>query len=465
MPPELLATLRAHGQEHVLAGWDGLDAGRRDSFVAELQSLDFPALAALYARRDEPHASLPPRDRVQPMPTEEPSADARAVGEDALRRGELAALVVAGGQGSRLGFDKPKGMLSVGPVSGATLFRIHAEKVLALSHRYGKPVPFLVMTSPATHADTLEYFREQRNFGLHGWQIEFFQQGTMPALDLESGKLLLEAPGKLFLSPNGHGGAITALADSGVLAKLKAAGIKHVHYFQVDNPLTAVGDPAFLGRHVEAAADVSSKVIFKEHPAEKVGVLALVDEKCGIIEYSDLPPAMADERAADGSLAFKAGNPAIHLFSLAFLERLTTGRLRLPFHLARKAVPHWDPVTGQAVTPAGANALKFERFVFDALPLADRWLAVRAAREDEFAPLKNATGADSLETCQALMLGRTRRWLTAAGAWLADGAAVEISPLFALDAEELRAKLPAGLRVEQPRFFTADDVDGVPDEH
>jgi len=454
MPPELLATLRAHGQEHVLAGWDALEADHRESLVAELQLLDFNALAELYARRSEPHASLPPRDRVRPIPVEEPSADARAVGEEALRRGELAALVVAGGQGSRLGFDKPKGLLPVGPVSGATLFRIHSEKVLALSRRYGKPVPFLVMTSPATHAETVEYFRAERHFGLPEEQVHFFQQATMPALDLETGRLLLEAPGKLFLSPNGHGGALTALADSGLLAKLKAAGVRHVHYFQVDNPLTNVGDPAFLGRHIESEADVSSKVIFKENPAEKVGVLALVDEKCGIIEYSDLPPAMAEERAADGSLAFKAGSPAIHLFSVAFLERVTAGRQWLPFHVARKQVPHWNPTTGETVTPDGENALKFERFVFDALPLAERWLAVHAARENEFAPLKNATGADSPETCRALMLDRARRWLTAAQVSVANGAAVEISPLFALDAEELRTKLTAGLVIDGDRYFT-----------
>jgi len=456
MPPELFDRLHAHGQEHVLTGWDTLPLEGQVAFVAELAALDFAELSALFAKRSDPSAALPSRDRIQPIAVDEPADSARTVGEKALRRGELAALVVAGGQGTRLGFDKPKGLFPVGPVSGATLFRIHAEKVLALSNRYGKPVPFLMMTSPVTHEETVAYFEAERFFGLNPERVHFFQQGTVPALDLATGKLLLEAPGKLFLSPNGHGGTLTALADSGLLAYLKATGIRHVHYFQVDNPLVNVGDPAFLGRHIETAAEVSSKVVFKQNPTEKVGVLALVDGKCGIVEYTDMPAEMAAERATDGSLAFKAGNPAIHLFAVDFLERVTAGRQRLAFHVARKKLPHWDATTGETVTPDAENALKFELFVFDALPLADRWLTVRVRREDEFAPLKNDTGADSLETCQAGMIARARRWLTAAGATVADGAAVEISPAFALDADELRTKLPAGLRVEDARYFAAD---------
>lgn len=455
-PPDLLKTLRTHRQEHVLHGWEGLSAAERSAFVDQLRGIDFDELAALYAKKDEPAAALPPRQRLAPLPVESAgsaSAEAVAAGEAALRRGVVAVLVVAGGQGTRFGATQPKGMFPVGPVSGATLFRIHAEKVLALSRRYGKPIPFLVMTSPATHAETEAYFRNERNFGLHSQQVGLFQQGTMPALDLATGKLLLEAPGKLFLSPNGHGGSLTALADSGFLARLKTAGVKHVFYFQVDNPLVSVCDTAFVGRHVQAGAEVSSKVVFKVRPEEKVGVLALVDGRCGIVEYSDMPQAMAEERATDGTLAFRAGNPAIHLFSVEFLERATTGSQRLPFHLARKKVPHFDPAIGAAITPATENALKFERFVFDALPLADRWLAVEARREDEFAPLKNATGPDSLETVQAAMTAQARRWLRAAGATVADEASVEVSPLFALDADELKVKLPPGTAVADGTYL------------
>lgn len=454
LPHELLNTLRTHGQEHVLYGWDGLTAVERTALTAQLHGIDFAELQSLYERKGDKSAGLPPREQLRPLTVEQPAPDAIPVGEAALRRGEVAVLVVAGGQGTRLGATVPKGLLPVGPVSGATLFRIHGEKVLALSRRYGQPVPFLVMTSPATHADTVTYFDHENLFGLSRDQVHFFQQGTMPAVDLSTGKLLLEKAGNLCLSPNGHGGALTALTDSGLLPRLARAGIRHVFYFQVDNPLVAVCDPAFVGRHIQTEAEVSSKVVYKEKPEEKVGVLAEIDGRCGIIEYSDMPQTMTEERTADGRLAFRAGNPAIHLFAVPFLERVTTGRQRLPYHLARKKVPHWNPVMGEAVNPDGPNALKFERFVFDALPMARRWLAVEAKREDEFAPLKNAEGPDSLETVQAAMTAQACRWLRAAGATVPDDAVVEISPLFALDAADLATRVKPGAVVNGPTYFS-----------
>ncbi|MGL6094945.1 MAG: UTP--glucose-1-phosphate uridylyltransferase, partial [Fimbriiglobus sp.] len=440
VPDDVLHRLRQFGQEHLVYGWDVLPDATRAALLGQLAGLSFPEIVGLAAKKDEPQAALPTPDRIAALTVEDGDvlpASAAARGEAALRNGEVAVLVVAGGQGTRLGFDKPKGVYPVGPVTGATLFQIHAEKVLALSRKYGKPVPFLVMTSTATHADTEAYFREHKFFGLAPDQVTFFQQGTMPAVDLATGKLLLEKPGELFLSPNGHGGTLTALADSGLLADLKSRGVGHVFYFQVDNPLVNVAHPGFVGRHIETNSDASSRVVFKERPEEKVGILALVDGRCAILEYSDMPAAMQAERDPAGTLIYRAGNPAIHVFSVPFLERVTSGAGRLPFHLARKKVPYFDPATGQTVTPAKENALKFELFVFDALPLADRWLAVSAKREDEFGPLKNATGTDSPQTCKQLQSNRFGRWLAAAGATVPLDAAgntafpVELSPLFA----------------------------------
>jgi len=445
VPPDLRHRLAAHGQEHVLADWAALAPADRTALVAQLAGLDLAELDALYRRKDEPHAALPPRDRIAPVPLlpAQASAEEIARGEAALRAGAVAALVVAGGQGTRLGSDQPKGMFPVGPVSGATLFRVHAEKVLALSRRYGKPVPLLVMTSPATHADTEAYFRAERYFGLAEADVVFFRQGTMPAVERATGRLLLERPGKLFESPNGHGGTLTALAETGLLADLRARGVGHVFYFQVDNPLVKVCDPGFVGRHVLAGAEASSKVVAKEEPGEKVGVLTAVDGRCRIVEYSDLPAEMAAERGADGRLRFRAGSPAIHLFSVPFLGRVTA-RGGLAYHLARKAVP----------TAGGdADALKFELFVFDALPMAERWLTVETPRAEEFAPLKNATGPDSPATVRAALVALHAGWLEAAGV-PTHGHAVEVSPLLALDAAELRAKLPRGFAVTGPTWLS-----------
>jgi len=450
IPGELLLRIRAHEQSHVLIGCESLPETARAALVAQLAGIDFAELARLRTQSGEVVADA---SNIAPIPvmSAEPKPLERVLGEDALRRGEVAALIVAGGQGSRLGFEKPKGMYGVGPVSGASLFQIHAEKLLALQRRYGKPVPFLVMTSHATDAETRDEFSARGYFGLREADVIFFQQGTMPSVCADTGKLLLEAPGKLFLSPNGHGGTLTALAECGVLRTLQARGVKHVYYFQVDNPLLKMCDPGFVGQHIAASSEYSSKVVFKTQPEEKVGVFAVIDGKCGLIEYSDLPKELADAREPDGTLKFRAGNPAIHLFSVEFLERVTsTGGL--PYHVARKAVPHFDPVTGQLVNPTAPNALKFERFVFDALPLAERWLAVETSREEEFAPLKNATGADSPETVRDAQIAEFTRWFTVAGV-ATNGHAVEVSPLFALDADELKRKIPPNFTVNGPVYL------------
>lgn len=458
VPPEIAHRLAAHGQDHVLAAWDELGPADRAELVGQLAGLDLAELKALYRRKDEPHAGLPPRDRIAPISVEPPAAPAaaRAAGEEALRRGAVAALLVAGGQGSRLGFDKPKGMYPIGPVSGASLFQIHAEKVLALARRYGRPLPLLVMTSPTTHAETEAFFQENRFFGHDPADVYFFQQGTMPALDVGTGRLLLERPGRLSLSPNGHGGTLTALAETGLLTDLKARGVEHVFYFQVDNPLVKICDPGFVGLHVQRRAEASSKVVFKERPEEKVGVLAVIHDRCGIVEYSDLPPAMAAEREPDGALRFRAGNPAIHVFSVPFLERVTARGGGLAYHVARKKVPFFDPARATAVHPERENALKFELFVFDALPLADRWLAMETPREEEFAPLKNGSGPDSPDAVRRALTRLHAGWLDRAGLPIDRGAdgeprgPVEVSPLFALDAEELAAKVSSRVAASGP---------------
>ncbi|HEX3152206.1 MAG TPA: UDPGP type 1 family protein [Gemmataceae bacterium] len=460
VPPELMHRLRHHSQEHVLLSWERLNAQERSALVNQLAGIDLDEIAELYAKRTQ-SAEAPTAERLKPIPTESSAtidADTVRLGHEALARGELAVLLVAGGQGTRLGFDKPKGMFPIGPVSNKTLFQIHADKVFALARRYGKPVPFLVMTSTATHADTTAYFAEQNYFDLGRDNVYFFQQGTMPAVDIATGRLLLEAPGVLFTSPNGHGGTLTALSESGVLDAVAARGVKHVFYFQVDNPLVKIGDPAFLGKHIVRQAEASSKAIAKVHAREKMGVLALVDGRCGIVEYSDLPDELAHLSDKDGQLIYRAGSPAIHLFDLAFLRRITQGATRLPFHIAKKKVPHIDDA-GKPVTPAKENALKFEMFVFDALPMAERWLVMESPREDEFAPVKNADGADSPTTAKQAISNQAGRWLAAAGVKVRRdtrgnvGVPLEVSPRFALDVDQFKTRVDPGRTINGPTYF------------
>jgi UDP-N-acetylglucosamine/UDP-N-acetylgalactosamine diphosphorylase len=459
IPDDLRQRLQTHGQGHVLSAWDRLTDDEQRGLLEQLRGLNLTQLQTLYANRDHSF-QVPPAERILPVPVIPASADseARRRGEEALRAGEVAVLLVAGGQGSRLGFDHPKGMFPIGPVSNKTLFQVHAEKVLALRRRFGKPLPFLVMTSPATDGETREFFAKHDNFGLPADEAAFFCQGTMPALDRATGRLLMEAPGRLFLSPNGHGGTLTALADSGLLDRLRRQGIRHIFYFQVDNPLVKVADPAFLGHHVLTRADVSAKIVPKESPTDKLGNLVLVDGRCTMIEYSDLPESLARQTDENGQLRIWAGSPAIHIFDVEFLRHVVGEGVKIPFHIARKKVPYLDE-SGTVVQPAQENALKFELFIFDVLPLAETCTVVEASRREEFMPLKNGSGPDSPETVRQAQSDLAADWLERAGVRMprkADGSAagaLEISPLFALDAEELARKVDRSLRVEGPTYL------------
>ena len=459
IPDDLRRRLETYGQEHVLAGWESLAEETRKQLLGQLEALDLELLRQLFHQGAKPY-QLPPHDKIKPVPVARlaGSRETRHAGEEALRRGQVAVLVVAGGQGSRLGFDQPKGMYPIGPVSNKSLFQIHAEKVLALRRRHKQTIPFLVMTSDATHAETEKFFEDNKSFGLPPGEVAFFRQGTMPALDCVTGKLLLEAPGRLFTSPNGHGGTLTALADSGLLDHLRGRGIKQIFYFQVDNPLVKIADDAFLGHHISRNAEVSTKVVPKLGPLDKLGNLVSVDGRCTIIEYSDLPRWLAEQTDKSGNLKISAGNTAIHAFSVDFLDRVTTGQGRIPFHVARKKVPCID-AEGQLIQPEKENAFKFEMFIFDSLPMADRWTVAETTRPEEFEPLKNATGPDSPETVKQALGNLAADWLGKAGVRVprtAEGHAavpLEVSPLFALDAEELARKVDKGLKIEGPTYL------------
>ena len=332
---------------------------RAAHLVDQLRGLDLDELAQLYADRNATY-TLPSHDRISPLPNilpDAPDAEAKALGEAALARGEVAVLLVAGGQGTRLGFDHPKGMYEVGPVSKKSLFQFHAEKVLARSRRHGKPLPFLIMTSDVTHEETVAFFREQNYFGLPANEVLFFQQETMPALDLASGKLIMDSPSSLFLGPDGHGGTLTALAKTGLLDLMHSRGIRHIFYFQVDNPLVAIADPQFIGQHIRGESEISSKAIPKDGPHDRLGNFVFIDGKLSMIEYSDLPDELARATNEGGELRISAGNPAIHIFDVHFLQRIAGGAsFGLPFHIAKKKVPYWDPASGTHVQAENENA-------------------------------------------------------------------------------------------------------------
>ena len=341
-PHERLARLCAAGQEHLLAFWDQLDTAARESLVAQIDRIDFDLLRRLGGEGQAPEAWADLARRAQ-APTAIRLADrqaaqvaeARARGLEALSRGELGVILVAGGQGSRLGFDHPKGMFPIGPVSGAPLFQILLEKILARGRAAGKPIPLYLMTSPATHDETVAYLAEHKNFGLASADVHIFCQGTMPAVDAQTGRVLLADRGSIAASPDGHGGMLAALAASGGLAHARSRGVRHLFYLQVDNPLVLVCDPEFLGYHLLARSELSSQVVAKRSLRDKVGNVVALDGRLRILEYSDLNPLpddVLDRRMPDGGPVFWAGSIAVHAFDLDFLE--PHGRLGL-----RAAVP------------------------------------------------------------------------------------------------------------------------------
>jgi UDP-N-acetylglucosamine/UDP-N-acetylgalactosamine diphosphorylase len=460
IPAALRNRLNACGQQHVLRGWDALTENERRDLIAQLERLDFELLADLY--RGDKSIVLPSPERIEPVPVISAAAlspKTRALGQEALRRGEVAVLVVAGGQGSRLGFEHPKGIFPIGPVTNKSLFQIHAEKTLAVSRRYGRAIPFLVLTSPATHSETQDFFRDNNYFGLPRSEVFFCCQGTMPALDMSTGKLILERPGRIFTSPNGHGGMLAALVDSGILAALEERGVRELFYFQVDNPLVKIADCLFLDQHLQARAEASSKIVRKLDPDDKLGNLVVMDGRCTMIEYSDLPADLARQLDPAGGLRIWAGSPAIHCFSVNFLSRVAKARQALPFHVARKKVAYWDPKRGE-VEPERENALKFEMFIFDILPLAERWTVVETERDEEFVPLKNAVGPDSPPVVRQAISNLAAKWLERTGARVPRNEKgdvaypLEISPLFALDAEEFAARISESIRIDGPRYWS-----------
>jgi len=458
---ELLAMVAPYGQEHLLGFWEQLDAEQRDSLASQIRAIDFALIDALRHNRDAQQDVRALAARAQTPPAFRrnaadrfTSAQARQRGRQAVAEGKLGVILVAGGQGTRLGFDHPKGMYSIGPVSKHSLFQIHIEKIVAAARRDGVRIPLYLMTSPATHDETVAYMAANDRFGLPAEDLVVFCQGTMPAIDARTGRILLDRPDHVFVSPDGHGGMLAALARSGSLADVRRRGIEHLFYFQVDNPLVDIPDLEFVGYHLLAESELSTQVIAKRDPFEKVGNLVAVDGAVRVIEYSDLPDDVAQRRNPDGSLAIWAGSIGVHVMKAAFLERMAAQTGSLPFHRASKKVPCVD-AAGQQVKPTSPNAIKFERFIFDLLPSAAGAIGVEVDPRQSFAPLKNASGekADTPETVRDQIVALHTQWLRQAGVEVAEGVPVEISPLFALDPDELRSKAIAGRRIASPTFL------------
>ena len=479
-----VAHLAAIGQEHLLAGYAGLSPDRQAALLDQLHSIDLSSLPGLIETYVKFKPTVNVTGNITPVDAyaitgQRPvtgnawnKAAARKAGQELIRQGKVAAFTVAGGQGSRLGFEGPKGCYPAGAISRKPLFAMLADWILAAQHRFSgtqassPTIPWFIMTSPGNHRQTVDFFTAHNLFGLRQQDVMFLPQGQLPSMQMGTGKILLASPSEIALNPDGHGGSIKALHTSGACKAMADRGIEHICYVQIDNPLVRVIDPLFLGLHAHApdsSGEMSSKFVAKTDPSEKVGLLCQLDGKTTVIEYSDAPAEMQARRNPDGSLVFSAGSIAIHAISRSFIEQLNgdhAGSLRMPYHRAEKKVPYFDLATGKQISPEKANAIKLETFVFDALPLATSAdgrgsIAMETDRIDEFAPIKNADGNDSPATCSAIQTLRAARWLQAAGCEIPhrpDGSpdcVLELSPRLAFDGDDVKlligSKLPRSI--------------------
>ncbi|MCK4872106.1 MAG: UDPGP type 1 family protein [Phycisphaerales bacterium] len=463
--------LEAVGQAHLLTFIDELTPDAKERLLQQIDGIDLDSIETLIGTyvRGYPTCDVPSDVEPAPYYPYDPTATVRPYdaeqyrtqGEALVAAGKIAAFTVAGGQGSRLGFDGPKGAFPGGPVTGKPLFQLFSEGIAATQRKHDCTIPWYIMTSPLNDEETKRFFDAHDHFGLDRNNVMFFAQGVMPSFDIKTARLLLAAKDSVATNPDGHGGSLRAIFNSGALDDMTARGIEHISYTQVDNPLGRMIDPLFIGLHAgapDSSAQMSSKMIPKVGPTERMGNFCVVDGKTTVIEYSDLPEELAHQRLPNGRLRFLAGSVAIHIISVEFIRRLNTrqagpGGFSLPLHRADKKAPYIDLDTGKLVTPDEPNAVKLEAFVFDALPLCDKSIVYETDRTEEFAPIKNGSGVDSVQTAAQIQSNRNGAWLKACGVAIPHrdngdvDAVIEISPLTALEASDLRnTQLPSKIK-------------------
>ncbi|MCK4753058.1 MAG: UDPGP type 1 family protein [Planctomycetes bacterium] len=446
--------LKKHGQNQLLAFWQQLNSDQKQALLTQIQQLDLPKIddwVANYVKKYTPPAIPTDFDPAQsythsPVNSDQKNKYDEAVqlGKKLISDGKIAAFVVAGGQGTRLGFDGPKGNYPISPIKNKTLFQIFAETIKAVSEKYQATCPWYIMTSPLNYTQTVEIFRSNNYYGLDEKNVIIFQQGTLPNFGFD-GKILMAEKDKIASSPDGHGGSLKALYETGAVEDMKKRGTEFISYWQIDNSLVNLFDPLFIGLHALDESEMSSKALIKFEPKEKVGNFCLVDGKVTVIEYSDLPDELAEKRNTDGSLVFNLGSIGIHIISRTFVEKINKKGFALPFHRAAKKIPYIDQ-QGNVIKPTEPNGVKLETFIFDALPLASNSIILQTKRE-EFAPTKNATGIDSAETAKQITVARAADWLDSAGVPVPrkpDGSPdclIEIAPSFAVEKNDIKEKI------------------------
>eukprot|EP00915_Cephaloidophora_sp_WS-2016_P012000 GHVH01017460.1.p1 GENE.GHVH01017460.1~~GHVH01017460.1.p1 ORF type:complete len:492 (-),score=62.20 GHVH01017460.1:34-1509(-) len=474
IPQELVDRIQKSCQDHLLpwlAKSCDLTPEEQKCLHANLESIEWESLNELYtmttAPPTPPNGILPPSYNLND--TTNPAVNTvlanqpkelrdkwHKIGLEAIAKGEVAACVMGGGQGTRLGFDGPKGCYKIAPLTESTLFQLFVQRVMKLrqlcvhadlaSSMGDVKVPFCVMTSDTNDTATRSFFDEHCNFGYPDEDLHFFVQSMVPCFD-NDGKVLIASPTSLAMNPNGNGGIFSSMQKSGTLEKLKKSGVKYVHIWGIDNVLTKCLDPTFIGYCIDNNAEAGNKCCTKIEAAEKVGVFASRVDQSGkriatVVEYSELSSDLADNRDEAGRFVFGSGNICNHMFKLEFIERLVKCRFLesnpSSLHAAFKKIPYMDN-SGKMVNPDTINGVKMEMFIFDSFWFADKVFGLEVEREQEFAPVKNAVGGDSPETARQMLSSLHIKWLKEAGATIdaKSKGLMEIAPLVSYEGEGL----------------------------
>jgi len=450
--------LKRHGQEHVLTWWNDLDTDGREELLRDLEDIDIAEMVDNF-RSTCGENSNESRDMTTMQPIEDNLCQSvgssssqqleefRDIGLRAASKGQVGVLLLAGGQGTRLGVSHPKGMYDIGLPSGSSLYQIQMERIIRIQELARRltgedgVIPMYVMTSEHTKQPTQDFFKNNSFFGLKEDQLTIFEQRTIPAFDMQ-GKFIMERKSKLARSPDGNGGLYWALRTEGVLEDLQRKDVRYLHVYCVDNVLVKVADPIFMGYCISRGAEAANKVVEKISPDEAVGVVCKLEDRVEVVEYSEISEETSQLRSGSGKLVYHAGNICNHFFTRDFLKAVCEKHEKeLPHHVAKKKISYTDLASGESVKPTSNNGIKLEKFVFDVFQFSKEFVVWECSREDEFSPLKNAAGAakDTALSSRLALYRQHRRFLEVAGATISGAAEdpVEISPLVSFSGEGL----------------------------
>lgn len=390
--------LAEHGQEHVLNGFDELSSELQEQLLRQISEVDWDMIG-LIGKKEEEKGEFSPLGAVEADEIERRREEFEKAGIDGIKAGKIGAVLLAGGMGTRLGLDKPKGELNVGINKDLCIFNCLINNLKKVTDKAGAFVPLYIMTSEKNNDETIRFFEEKNYFGYPKEYVKFFIQEMAAAVDFE-GKLLLEEPGRLATSPNGNGGWFSSLAKAGLLEDVKKRGVEWLNIFAVDNVLQQIADPAFFGATLLSGADSGSKVVRKVDAYEKMGVLCKSSGKPAVVEYYEMSKEMAEATNEKGDLLYAFGVILNYIFEVNKLEEIVNNKM--PVHVVEKKIPYMNE-KGEIVKPTEPNGYKFETLVVDMVAMMDDSVPYEALREKEFAPIKNLHGVDSLDSARELL--------------------------------------------------------------